>query len=66
MLQRLVREVIGTDGTVRRGLRLAGEAAEGLHMVMTEVAGVGGGVLLLPNVGLPVTRAADALRGQSQ
>ena len=51
---------------MRRGLRLTSKAAKSLHMMLTEVAGVSSSVLLLPNVGLTIAGAADALRGQSQ
>ena len=49
-----------------RCLRLTGVAAQGFDVVLTEVAGVGSGVLLLPHVGLTVACAANALRGQTK
>ena len=59
--------MVGADVAEGRGRGLTGVAHEDINEVLlAQVAAVGSGVLLLPYVGLTVTRAADALCGQTQ
>ena len=67
LFQRFVGEMVGAQVTVGGFRSLSRKACQCVQIVdAAEVACVGGCVFLLPDVGLPVARAADALRGQSQ
>ena len=67
LFQRFVGEMVGAQVAVGGFRSLSRKACQCVQIVdAAEVACVGGCVFLLPDVGLPVARAADALRGQSQ
>ena len=67
LFQCLVGEMVGAQVAVGGFRSLSRIACQCVHVVdVAEVACIGGRVFLLPDVGLTVASAADALCGQSQ